>query len=138
MPRREPIYGNAARTIEELIGLKPYSLTSVERRANGCVALTFRQQVIDRRSCRVLRIPFKRLIGYEPRSSTSRPSDQRHRRRLGQKRFSWWLADEIGITAPVVARALFDRDLSGIEELRGAVLSLLPPDVVILGWRRAA
>ena len=40
--------------------------------------------------------------------------------------------------APIVERALWDRDLTAVDEMREAILRLVPPDYVILVWGRAA
>jgi hypothetical protein len=131
---RWPLPGCDARVVETLIGLAPNSLRAVERRANGDVALIFRQQILgDRyRSRRVLRIPRRRLLGYVQRSPHARERDVRARRRANSRRFAWWLDARLSLEAPVIRSALWRRDLEPIEELRAAILRLAGPDYYVV------
>ena len=62
--------GGDARTVEHLIGLDRFSLRAVERRANGDFALVFKKPARRRPlgPAWVLRIPAKRVFGYQQRS----------------------------------------------------------------------
>ena len=130
--RHRPSMNAYARRIEELLGLERFSLRTVERRANGDYALTFREQALDRRYRRVLRIGRKRVLGYEQRSPHARPRDVAARRKASDRRFAMWLMSRVGLDAPVVRRALIERDLSAIDELREAILALAGADIFVL------
>ena len=138
MPRRQPLYHPEARTIEHLLGLKPYSLTGVERRRNGDFALMFRTQKLGDQWPRVLRIPARRVFGYQPTSPDVRERDIRARRKANDRRFAQWLMWRLAVDAPIVERALWKRDLTAVDELREAILTLAGPDFVVFGWYRRA
>jgi hypothetical protein len=129
---RWPLPGPDARRVEQLLGLQPYSLRGVERRRNGDYALKFRTQRVGDAWPRVLRIPAKRVHGYRQRSAHVRPRDARARVRANQRRFAYWLMWKLGIDAPIVQRAIYQHDLTAIDELRRAILALSPPDYVVL------
>ena len=136
--RRPPLHGRDARLIEYLLGLRPFSLTGVQRRRNGDFALMFRTQRVGDRWPRVLRIPARRVFGYQQHSPLARDRDVRARRRANSRRFAVWLMWRLDVHAPIVNRALWRGDLSAVDELRDAILRLTPPDYVVLVWRRAA
>lgn len=139
MARRNPLMSPDARTIEHLIGLRKFSLTGVGRRANGDFALTFKTQRVGDVYVRTLRIPARRVFGYQQRSSLVSDRDVRARRKANARRMAQWLMWKLDVDAPIVERALWGRDLSAVEELRDAVLRLAGPDFVVFGWwRRAA
>jgi hypothetical protein len=138
MAPRGPLMSVHARTIEDLLGLDRYSLRGVERRANGDFALMFRTQRVGDSWPRVLRIPAKRVFGYMQRSPVATDRDVRARRQANARRMALWLFDRVGPNCPVVARALWDSDLTGVDELRAAILALVPPDYVLFLWTRAA
>lgn len=136
--RREALRGRQARTIEQLLGLQPWSLLAVERRANGDFALTFRHQEVAGRHVRAMRFPFRRIAGYRPRRPWARPRDLRARRRRNAKLFACWLWFRLDLGAPVCVRALEHGEPQAVEELREAILSLTPPDAVVFVWERRA
>ncbi len=135
---RDPVYSPSARTIEHLLALKPYSLTGVERRRNGDFALTLHGQQVADRWTRVLRMPAKRVFGYQQRSPHVRDRDVRAQRKANSRRMALWVFDHVGYDCPLVERALWERDLTAVDELRAAILALCPPDYVVLVWRRTA
>ena len=61
------IESTEARTVERLLGLEARSLHAVERRANGDFVLCFKHQCLDHRWRRTLRIPARRVAGYQRR-----------------------------------------------------------------------
>ena len=139
MARRPPIMHPAARRIESLLGLKPYSLTGVERRRNGDFALMLHTQKLGDHWPRVLRIPAKRVFGYQQQSPYVRERDVRARRKASDRRFALWLMWKVDVDAPIIERALWRREYEAVEELRDAILELAGPDFVVFGWwRRAA
>ena len=120
---QRPLTGTHARELEALLGLKPWSLRSVEHEpARRTYLLRFRQQLFAGRSRRVFRIPAKRVIGYEQRSPTARLRDVRYRADLNRRRMALWLFARLGIAAPVVELALLRGDLGAIDELGAAIL----------------
>jgi hypothetical protein len=131
MTQPPPLAHPAARTVEQLLGLRPGSLTGIERRANGDFALTFDTQPVDRHYCRVLRIPARRVFGYRQRPrhfATVRAV--RAGRRENSRRFARWLIWRVGVTAPIVDRAVSNGDLSAVDELRAAILALAPSEPI--------
>ena len=86
----------------------------------------------------LLRIPAKRVFGYQQRSPHVRDRDVRAQRKANARRFAFWVFDHVGYDCPFVERALWDRDLTAVHELRQAIVSLCPPDYVVLVWRRTA
>ena len=128
------LVGPRARRLEQLLGLRPYSVRAVERRSGGDITIKFREQLVGDgyRSRRTLRIPARRVQGYRPHSSLSRASDRRARARVNARRMAWWLEARLGFDCPVVARAVYDRDYGGIEELRAILRSFLGPDFVVV------
>ncbi len=105
MPRRRPpIPGPDARHVEHLLGLAPWSLLDIERRVNGDFALRIRGQLVAGRYRWVLRIPRRRIIGYQHLQPT-RPRIARYRQRENARRTAWWLWDLVGGDAPIITRA---------------------------------
>jgi hypothetical protein len=135
MTRHEPLYGREARELEALLGLRPYSLRAVERRANGDFAIRFKAQLVGDRGRRVLRIPARLAFGYVQRSPSARPRDVRYRRRAADRKFALWLMRRLDYSAPIL-RAIYDHDLDVIEELRELMFALTPPDYVVAVWQR--
>ena len=136
-----PLTGPNARQLEQLLGLEAWSLRKVARRANGDYALEFRTQKVGRHWTRVLRIPAKRVHGYQQLSPTARPRDVAYRADQNRRRFAIWLEQRgIAWTAPVIERACWGRDLAAVDELRAAILlAAAPPlDVIPYGWEDAA
>lgn len=134
MARRPPLMHPAAREIEQLLGLRRYSLVRVDRRANGDFALEFHTQKVGDRWPRVLRIPARRVFGYQQRSPFARDRDVRARQRANARRFALWLMWRINVNAPLIERALWQHDLTAVDELRDAILTLAGPDFVVFGW----
>ena len=133
MARRQPLHGQDARTIEHLLGLRRWSLTAVERRRNGDFALLFRTQKVGDRYPRVLRLPARRVFGYQQRSPHARERDIRARHKANARRFALWTFDHVGYDCPLVQRA-WDGDLAVVDELRDAILRCCPPDYAIVVW----
>lgn len=123
------IESTEARTVEQLLGLEARSLHAVERRANGDFVLCFKHQCLDRRWRRTLRIPARRVAGYQPRYPGFVPPerDVRARRKRNAQSFAFWLTWRVDHGAPV-ARCAFSEDcLAAIDELRAAIVALAPP-----------
>jgi hypothetical protein len=133
---RWPLPGAGARLVEHLVGLQPNTLRAVERRADGAFVLKFKTQRLNGSYPRMLRIPAKKIFGYEQRSPRVRERDLRARHRQNARKFAMWLMWKVGIDAPVVHRVIFERDPAAVDELREAILTLAGPDYVILVWER--
>lgn len=139
MPFRPSLRGPAARRIERLLGLRPYSLLAVERRANGDYGLRFRSQRVGDRSLYALRLSRKRVQGYGQVSATARPQGVAYRRRRNALAFSRWLWWRVDPDAPA-ASAWMTGDPGPVDELRAAILELATPDlvVVVIAFRPAS
>jgi hypothetical protein len=130
---RWPLPGTDARLVEHLLGLEPNTLRGVERRRNGDFALQFKTQRVGYRWLRTLRIPQRRLFGYQQGVPHVSERDVHARRRANGRRFAIWLMCNVDVHAPVVHRAVHG-DETAIDELREAILMLTAPDRVVLLW----
>lgn len=124
--RTQPLAGTSARDVERLLGVEADSLISVELKQTSTgshYALKFDQaQRFGGAWRRTLRIPAKRVRGYEQRSPRVRPSDVRYRAEQNRRRFWFWLLFALPIDAPIVAAAADDPRV--IDEFRAAILVL--------------
>lgn len=123
-----PLAGEHARTIERLIGAGAGTLLSVEHRQNTSgsrYVLKFSGPPLrfGGRWSNRLRIPARRIHGYQQRSPTALPRDVRARARQNKRRFWFWLLSQLPVSAPVIADSSYD-DLAAIDEFRTAILIL--------------
>ena len=135
------------RVIEDCLGLPRWTVTdcraSGQRRLRHHLApAADRQHPLGRDASlasgrRVLRLPCKRVRGYQPTTPDVRPRDRRAREKWSAWRFMQWAMFRFHYDLPLVRRAL-DGDLSGVEQFRAAPRAAAPelePEPV-LGLRR--
>ena len=140
------------RVIEQLFGLPPWTVRTVERRGNGDYAIVldagriWRLVALGQITCahvrwlrgrRVIRLSRKRIHGHQPRSPDARPRDRRARRRANQRRFAISIMCE-NPRAPLVDRALHDGDLGAVDELRAAIVRASHRGTAIQAQREVA
>ena len=129
MAALRPLPGPNARQLEVLLALAPWSLRKVDRAAGGAYRLSFRGQKIGNQyGKRTLRIPSRRIHGYQPRSPVDEPT-RRARARLNKRSFSRWIWWRVSMDCPAAvgafgARAFEPGALDAIDELRALLILL--------------